>query len=51
MLKNQTISKLIQMRLPAMADALALQLQSADYAELSFEDRLVNTSVRFEPLS
>jgi DNA replication protein DnaC len=40
MLNNQTISKLIQMRLPAMADALAQQLQSANYAELSFEDRL-----------
>lgn len=40
MLKNQTIAKLNQMHLSAMADALAQQLQNPSIAELSFEDRL-----------
>lgn len=40
MLKNQTIAKLQQMRLSAMADALAQQLQNPSITELSFEERL-----------
>lgn len=39
MLNNQTISKLNEMRLPAMAAGLSLQIQTAKYNDLSFEER------------
>lgn len=40
MLIEQTIDKLYQMKLNAMASALREQMQSPEYAPLSFEDRL-----------
>jgi len=40
MLVEQTVDKLYQMKLNAMAAALREQMQSAEYASLSFEDRL-----------
>ena len=40
MLTEQTIDKLTQMKLNAMANALREQMNNADYQALSFEDRL-----------
>ena len=39
MLTQQTLSKLYDMKLPAMAEAFSQQLEQPDLAELSFEDR------------
>jgi DNA replication protein DnaC len=40
MLTHATVDKLTRLRLPAMAEAFQHQLGRADFAELSFEDRL-----------
>jgi len=39
MLTQQTLDKLYDMKLPAMAEAFSQQLEQPDLAELSFEDR------------
>ena len=39
MLTNETTSKLYEMRLSAMAEAFTAQMNDAQYAGLSFEDR------------
>jgi DNA replication protein DnaC len=40
MLTYQTVEKLLEMKLEGMAEALRTQLDSADYRNMSFEDRL-----------